>query len=43
MSGLKKIKNIRDSLSKEATEVLVLGVVISHLDYANGIFIGVHS
>ena len=42
MSGLKRIKNIRDSLTKEAAEVLVLGIVISHLDYANGIFIGVH-
>ena len=38
MSCLKRIKNIRDSLTKEANEVLVLGVIISHLDYANGIF-----
>ena len=42
MCGLKRIRNVRDSLTKEAAEVLVLGCVISHLDYANSIFIGIN-
>ena len=42
MCGLTRIRNVRDSLTKEAAEVLVLGCVISHLDYANRIFIGIN-
>ena len=42
MCGLKRIRNVRDALAKEAAEVLVLGCVISHLDYANSIFIGIN-
>jgi len=40
MYGLHRIRNIRQVLSQEACETLVLGTVISHLDYANAIFIG---
>jgi len=36
-----RIKNIRSYLSKEATETLVLSLVISHLDYCNVILYGV--
>ena len=35
-----KIKNIRKYLTKEATEILVLSLVISHLDYCNLILYG---
>ena len=34
------IKNIRYLLTQEATEILVLGTVMSHLDYCNGILVG---
>lgn len=36
-----KIKSIRKYLSKEATETLVLSLVISHLDYCNIILYGI--
>ena len=36
-----KIKSIRKFLTKEATEVLVLSLVISHLDYCNVILYGI--
>jgi hypothetical protein len=36
-----RIKNIRKYLTKDATEILVLSLVISHLDYCNGILFGV--
>lgn len=36
-----KIKSIRKHLSKEATETLVLSLVISHLDYCNVILYGI--
>jgi len=35
-----KIKSIRKYLTKEATEILVLSLVISHLDYCNLILYG---
>ena len=36
-----KIKSIRKYLTKEATETLVLSLVISHLDYCNVILYGI--
>ena len=41
MINFKKIRQIRNYLSKEATETLLLGLVISHIDYANSLFMGV--
>ena len=41
MFNFLRIKNIRKYLTKEATEILVLSLVISHLDYCNGILFGV--
>ena len=35
-----KIKKIRKFLTAQATETLVLGLVISHLDYGNSLLIG---
>ena len=35
-----KIKKIRKFLTAQATEMLVLGLVISHLDYRNSLLIG---
>ena len=40
MYGIHRIKSIRSSLTEEAVEILALGTVISHIDYANAIFIG---
>ena len=37
MASLAKIKGIRNYLTKEAVETLVLSTAISHLDYCNGI------
>ena len=37
MASLAKIKGIRNYLTKEAAEILVLSTTISHLDYCNGI------
>ena len=37
MLNIQCFKNIRHLLTQEATETLVLGTVISHLDYCNGI------
>ena len=34
------IKNIRHLLTQEMTEILVLGTVMSHLDYCNSILVG---
>ncbi len=36
-----KIKNIRKYLTKEATEIVVLSLVISHLDFCNVILYGI--
>ncbi|CAG2199519.1 unnamed protein product [Mytilus edulis] len=41
MMNYYKIKCIRSYLSKEATETLVLSLVISHLDYCNVILFGI--
>ena len=40
MPNIKCIKNTRHLLTQEATETLVLGTVISHLDYCNSILVG---
>ena len=40
MWNVNLIKMIRRSLTKEACETLVLGLVMSHLDYSNVLFIG---
>ena len=40
MWHIRQIKNVRTYLTQEACETLVLGTVISHLDYANTLFIG---
>lgn len=36
-----RIKNISKYLTKDATEILVLSLVISHLDYCNAILFGI--
>ena len=41
MFNLVCIKRLRPSLTVEAANSLVMGLVISHLDYANSILIGV--
>ena len=41
MFNLVCIKRLRPSLTVEAANTLVMGLVISHLDYANSILIGV--
>lgn len=38
--NLYRIKNIRKYLTQEACTVLVLGLVVVHLDYANSLFFG---
>ena len=38
--NIQHIKNIRHLLTQEVTEILVLGTVISHLDYFNSILVG---
>ena len=40
MYVIHRIKSISSSLTVEAVEILALGTVISHIDYANAIFIG---
>ena len=40
MLNIQQIKNIRHLLTQEATEILVLGTVMSHLDYCNSILAG---
>ena len=40
MLNIQHIKNIRHLLTQEATETLVLGTVMSHLDYCNGRLVG---
>ena len=41
MFNLVWIKRLRPSLTVEAANILVMGLVISHLDYVNSILIGV--
>jgi hypothetical protein len=40
MANLMKIRNIRQYLSQGACVQVILGLVISHLDYCNALFIG---
>ena len=40
MWNLQRIKSVRNILTKEACETLVIGLVISQLDYANSLYIG---
>ena len=40
MLNIKHIRSIRDYLDQEACEILVNGLVLSHLDYCNSILIG---
>ena len=40
MLSIQQIKNIRYLLTQEATEILVLGTVMSHLDYCNSVLVG---
>ena len=40
MLNIQHITNIRHLLTKDAMETLVLGTVMSHLDYCNGILAG---
>ena len=40
MFSLLKIKHIRKHLTAQACEVLVHGLVMSHLDYGNSLFFG---
>ena len=41
MWNIQRIKQIRNLLTKEACETLIVGLVISHLDYANSMLIGI--
>ena len=41
MFNLVHIKRLRPSLTVEVANILVMGLVISHLDYANSILFGV--
>ena len=38
--NMQQINNIRHLLTQEATEILVLGTVMSHLDYCNSVLVG---
>ena len=40
MLNIQQIKNIRHLLTQEATEILVLGTVMSCLDYCNSVLVG---
>ena len=40
MWSLQKLKAIHDLLTEETCKTLVMGVIISHLDYANAILDG---
>ena len=40
MLNIQCINNIRHLLTQEATEIVVLGTVMSHLDYCNNILVG---
>ena len=37
---LQKLKAICDTLTEETCKTLVMGLVISHLDYANAVLVG---
>ena len=40
MLNIQCIKNLRHVLTQEAMEILILGTVMSHLDYCNSILVG---
>ena len=40
MANIQRIKNLRPILTNQATETLVIGLVMSHVDYCNTLFIG---
>ena len=40
MWNLQKLKAIGDLLTEETCKTLVMGLLISHLDYANAILVG---
>ena len=40
MLNIQQIKNIRHLLTQEVTEILVLGRVMSHLDFCNSVLVG---
>ena len=40
MANIQRIKKLRLILTNQATETLVIGLVMSHLDYYNTLFIG---
>ena len=40
MSNIQKIKYLRPILTEDTTQALVLGLVISHIDYCNSLFAG---
>ena len=41
MWNIQRIKQIRNLLTEEACETVIVGLVISHLDYANSMLIGI--
>ena len=40
MAGVQRLKLIRPLLNQETATILALGAIISHLDYANALLIG---
>ena len=40
MLNIQRIKHLRPLLTEDITQVLVLGLVISHIDYCNLLFVG---
>ena len=40
MLNIPRIKHLRPLLTEDITQVLVLGLVISHIDYCNSLFVG---
>ena len=40
MLNIQRIKHLRPLLTEAVTQVLVLGLVISHIDYCNSLFVG---
>ena len=40
MANIQRIKNLSPIITKQATKTLAIGIVMSHLDYCNTLFIG---
>ena len=40
MLNIQRIKHLRSLLTEDITQVLVLGLIISHVDYCNSLFVG---